>query len=65
MKLSIDQGHLVLDTIAALISRSPIVAPEPAKCAARLPAGFDDVDVAVLEWIAAEGRRFGRSLVRM
>jgi hypothetical protein len=22
-----------------------------------LPAGFDDVDIAILEWIAAEGRR--------
>jgi hypothetical protein len=22
-----------------------------------LPAGFEDVDVAILEWIAAEGRR--------
>lgn len=30
-----------------------------------LPAGFDMVDAAILEWIAAEGRRVGRSLVRM
>ena len=65
MKLSIDQDHLVLEAIAALIARSPIVVAQLAKPAARLPAGFDDVDVAVLEWIAAEGRRLGRNLVRM
>jgi hypothetical protein len=28
--------------------------PRPAP---RLPAGFDEVDIAILEWIAAEGRR--------
>jgi hypothetical protein len=28
-----------------------------------LPAGFDCVDVAVLDWIAAEGRRLGRGLL--
>ena len=30
----------------------------------RLPAGFDEVEIAVLDWIAAEGRRAGRSIVR-
>jgi hypothetical protein len=30
-----------------------------------LPAGFDDVDLAVLDWIAAEGRRLGRGLLPM
>ena len=28
-----------------------------------LPAGFDYVDIAVLDWIAAEGRRLGRGLL--
>ena len=65
MKLSIDQDHLILEAIAALIARSPIVVAQLGKSAARLPAGFDDVDVAVLDWIAAEGRRIGRSFVRM
>jgi hypothetical protein len=54
-----------LAAIAAAIERSQIVVPRmtgylahvPARC---LPAGFDDVDVAVLEWIAAEARRFRR-----
>ena len=28
-----------------------------------LPAGIDYVDIAVLDWIAAEGRRLGRGLL--
>jgi hypothetical protein len=52
-------------TLAALVARSQIVVPEQAKAARRLPAGFDDVDVAILEWIAVEGRRAGRGLVRI
>lgn len=53
-----------LETLAAAIARSQIVVAErtPRR---RLPAGFDDVDVAILDWIAAEGRRASRSLVRM
>jgi hypothetical protein len=50
--------------LAAAIARSPIVvAQAPAR--RRLPDGFEDVDVAVLDWIAAEGRRVGRSLIRI
>ena len=46
-----------------MIARSQIVVADrtPRR---RLPAGFDDVDIAILDWIAAEGRRVGRSLVR-
>ena len=57
-----------LNTLAAVIARSPIVAARllarlgPVR---RLPAGFEDVDVAILDWIAAEGRRAGRSLVKL
>jgi hypothetical protein len=47
-----------VETLAAVIARSQIVVAEPAK---RLPAGYDDVDVAILDWIAAEGRRAGRN----
>ena len=65
MKLSMDQDHFVLEAIAALIAGSPIVVAPPANLASSLPAGFDDVDVAMLEWIADEGRRIGRSFVRM
>jgi hypothetical protein len=51
-----------LDTLSAVIARSQIVAARP-PCR-RLPAGFDEVDIAILNWIAAEGRR-ARSLVQM
>ncbi len=48
-----------LETLTAAIARSPIVAKRRAP---RLPAGFDEVDVAVLEWIIEEARRAGRGL---
>jgi hypothetical protein len=46
-----------------VIARSQIVVADPAlreRLPQRLPSGFDEVDVAVLDWIAAEGRRAGR-----
>ena len=51
-----------LETLTAVIARSQIVVARP-PCQ-RLPAGFDEVDLAILNWIAAEGRR-SRSLVQM
>jgi hypothetical protein len=54
-----------LDLIIAVIARSQIVAAAPAAQSASLPAGFDDIDAAMLNWIAAEGRRIGRSFARM
>jgi len=41
------------------------VVEQQRRAAPRLPAGFDDVDLAVLDWIAAEGRRLGRGLLPM
>jgi hypothetical protein len=53
-----------IETLVATIARSPIVvAQAPARRG--LPDGFEDVDVAMLDWIAAEGRRVGRSLIRI
>jgi hypothetical protein len=52
-----------LETLAAVIARSQIVVAGRTPCR-RLPAGFDEVDVAILDWIAAEGRR-ARSLFHM
>ena len=52
-------------TAAALIdviARSPIVLRRPPES---LPAGFGDVDAAILAWIAAEGRRIGRRYTLM
>jgi hypothetical protein len=48
-----------------VIAHSQIVVEQPRRPAPRLPAGFDDVDLAVLDWIAAEGRRLGRGLLPM
>jgi hypothetical protein len=50
---SINQDYPTVETLVAAIERSPIVVARPAP---RLPAGFDDVDVAILNWIAAEVR---------
>jgi hypothetical protein len=36
------------DAPAAVIVAGPV---------SRLAAGFDDIDIAILDWIAAEGRR--------
>jgi hypothetical protein len=61
-----------LETLAAMIARSQIVVAQalarPALVRSwtrQLPAGFDAADIAVLDWIAAEGRRASRSLVRL
>jgi hypothetical protein len=48
-----------LSTLTATIAHSQIVATLAA--AQRLPAGFDDRDVAILEWIAAESCNARRS----
>jgi hypothetical protein len=62
MQIAMDQDRPDLDTLVAVIAHSQIVVAEAVR---RLPAGFDDVDVAILDWIAAEGRRTGHSFVRM
>ena len=53
----------LLETVLALVGRSTIVVVRPvvAEPIANLPAGFTAADVAVLDWITAEGRRIGRS----
>jgi hypothetical protein len=50
-----------IEALIAAIARSPIFL---ARGSGRLPIGYDDADIAILEWIAAEGQRLGRS-VRM
>jgi len=51
----------LLEAILAVIRRSPIAVSRSVD----LPAGFTEVDAAVLEWIAAEGRRIGRGYARL
>ncbi len=52
-------------TLAAMVSHSQIVVSDPPQYTACFPAGYEEVDIAVLEWIAAEGRRVGRGLALM
>jgi hypothetical protein len=54
-------------TLVAMIARSQIVVQEPARVVfdQLLPDGFDDVDVFILDWIAAEGRHAGRAIVHI
>jgi len=54
-----------LDTLADVISRSQIMVPATGAIKTGLPAGFDEADIAILEWIATEARRAGQSFVRM
>ncbi len=65
MKLSKDQNGLALETLVAMIAHSQIVVGQTAKPASHLPVGFDEVDVSILDWIAGEGQRVGRSFVKM
>jgi hypothetical protein len=65
MTVAVGKDYPGLDTLAAVIAHSQIVVAEGARSARHLPAGFDDVDVAILEWIASEERRVGRGLARM
>ena len=67
MSIGTEFSHL--GTLTAVIAHSQIVVAATADCRPRpehrpLPAGFGDVDVGVLEWIAAEGRRVERELAR-
>ena len=57
MKTARNQVHPDLSVLSAVIAHSQIVVVLPAVTGQRLPAGFDKVDIAILEWIAAEGRR--------
>jgi hypothetical protein len=57
--MAINPPNADLETLAMVIARSQIVVADPA-LRQLLPAGFDEVDVVILDWIAAEGRRAGR-----
>ena len=46
-----------VETLAAVIGHSQIVVAAPRQ----LPADFDEVDIAILDWIIAESRLVGRS----
>jgi hypothetical protein len=52
-----------IERISAVIAHSQIAAAPPRRAVSSLPGEFDYADVAVLDWIAAEGRRLGRALL--
>jgi hypothetical protein len=60
MKMAFDRPDV--ETLAAVIAHSQIVVAATGK---RLPAGFDEVDIAILDWIVAESRHLGRSYLPM
>ncbi len=64
MAIPKDEQYSDLETLAAVIARSQIVVAErmPRR---RLPAGFDEVDIAILDWIAAEDGRASLYLLPM
>ena len=55
-------NFLDLAMLRAVIAHSQIYVPAPANRLCALPPGFDAADLAILEWIAAEGRRAGPRL---
>jgi hypothetical protein len=66
-----------LATIVAVIAHSQIAIAEivvaalagrverPLGGSRNMPAGFEETDIAILDWIAAEGRRARRSYLPM
>jgi hypothetical protein len=54
MKCPMDENPVSAETIAATIAASPIVVVPPVTL---LPAGFEDVDLAILNWLAGEAAR--------
>ena len=52
-----------IETLAAVIAHSQIVVAQPHSPMPSLPGDFDGADIAVLDWIAAEGRRVSRRLL--
>jgi hypothetical protein len=57
-----DQSFASVETLMAEIARSPIVILQSAP---PLPAGFDEVDVAILAWLAGEAQRMRRHATLM
>ncbi len=59
MKNLMDQTLFNVETIGEVIARSPIIVSPPVTL---LPEGFDEADLAVLDWLAAEGARLRRGV---
>lgn len=57
MKSSQNQVRPDRSVLSAVIADSQIVVLAPSTITRDLPAGFDDVDIAILEWITTEDVR--------
>jgi hypothetical protein len=55
--LSFGESKPGLSAIVAVLARWPIRVTAQPPVRPDLPAGFDDVDAAILEWIVTESRR--------
>jgi hypothetical protein len=62
MKCPMDQNPVSVETITATIAGSPIVVLPPVTL---LPPGFEEIDVAILNWLAGEARHMRRSFALM
>jgi len=62
MKCPMDHSAISVETITATIAGSPILVAPPVTL---LPAGFEEVDLAILNWLAAEAQRMRRSFALM
>jgi hypothetical protein len=58
MPIPPEQDSSVFQMVSASNRRAPVATTHRAP---DWPDGFTQVDIAVLEWIAAEGRRIGRA----
>jgi hypothetical protein len=64
MTFATDQGQSSLEAIVAAIAHSPIVVARQRRLAGHFHiVGFEDVDIAILQWIARERRQFGTFVV--
>ena len=66
MTMAINAHRCDVMPFAAAIARSPILMGAGARRgAARLPDGFDEIDAAILAWIASESRRVAPAFTLM
>jgi hypothetical protein len=63
LRLILGSYFPTIEGISAVIAHSQIGVAQPYRAVSSLPAGFDYADIAVLDWIAAEGRFLGRGLL--
>ena len=61
LRVILNSPSPIMASVSAMIAHSQTVVTQP-RAVPTLPAGFDYADITVLDWIATEERRLGRSL---